>query len=134
MEKRKYVGKIDDLPQIDVSEFIQNAEKRIVFGHDETWDSHVMRNFKLSPGSVAPPNKHSWPHQALCIGGEGIFKIGDTDYEISQGSYMYVPGNVEHTFWNTSKTEKLNIICIVPNKGDVNPLTATEDQKKYSFC
>lgn len=122
MEKIKYVGKIDDLPQIDVSDFIPNAEKRIVFGPGQFWDSHVMRCFKLNPGSVAPPNIHPWEHQALCIGGKGKFVIDKTEYDIQQGYYMHVPSNIGHTFWNTSESEPLIIICIVPKEGDRNPL------------
>lgn len=133
-EERKLVGKIDDLPTIDCSDFIKGAEKRIVFGPGQYWDSHVMRNFKLSPHAKAPTNHHPWPHQALCIGGQGVFVIDGVEYEISEGSYMHVPSNAEHGFWNTSETEPLNIICIVPKEGDVNPLTATEEQKKFAFC
>ena len=81
-----------------------------------------MRSFLLDPFSVAPPNSHPWAHWALCIGGEGKFVIDGTEYDIESGSWMHVPGGLEHTFWNTSKTEKLHILCIVPKEGDVNPL------------
>lgn len=134
MENVKYVGKIDDLPLIDCSEFIKGAEKRIVFGPGQFWDTHVMRCFKLNPGSLAPDNHHPWEHQALCIGGKGKFIVGDTEYDIASGYWMHVPSNIHHTFWNTSNTEQLVIICIVPKEGDVNPLTASPDQKKFSFC
>lgn len=134
MQEIKLVGKIEELPLIDVSDFIPGAEKRIVFGPGQYWDTHVMRCFTLFPGSVAPPNMHPWEHQALCIGGEGKFVIGETEYDIKSGYYMHVPGNIEHTFWNVSETESLVIICIVPKEGDVNPLNANEEEKKYGFC
>lgn len=118
-----HIGKIEELPTVDASNFILGAEKRIVFGPDgRFWDSHVMRSFLLDPFSVAPPNSHPWAHWALCIGGEGKFVIDGTEYDIESGSWMHVPGGLEHTFWNTSKTEKLHILCIVPKEGDVNPL------------
>ena len=134
MAQIKYVGKIDDLPTVDCSDFIQGAEKRIVFGPGQFWDSHVMRCFKLDPHANAPANHHPWPHQALCVGGQGKFVVGETEYDISAGSYMHVPSDVNHTFWNTSNTENLVIICIVPKEGDVNPLTASPEQKKFAFC
>ena len=122
-ENVKLVGKIEELPTVDASNFILGAEKRIVFGPDgRFWDSHVMRSFLLDPFSVAPPNSHPWAHWALCIGGEGKYVIDGTEYDIESGSWMHVPGGLEHTFWNTSKTEKLHILCIVPKEGDVNPL------------
>lgn len=130
--KVKLVGKIEDLPTVDVSNFILGAEKRIVFGPGERfWDDFVMRSFLLDPFSVAPPNQHPWVHWALCIGGEGKFVIDGTEYDISSGSWMHVPGELEHTFWNTSKTEKLHILCIVPKEGDVNPL---DSDGPTGFC
>lgn len=132
-EKVALIGKIEELPTVDVSNFILGAEKRIVFGPDDRfWDSHVMRSFLLEPFSVAPPNKHPWVHWALCIGGEGKFVIDGTEYDIESGSWIHVPGNLEHTFWNTSKTEKLHIICIVPAEGDVNPLKDSCEAR--GFC
>lgn len=132
--ENKYVGKINDLPLIDCSDFILGAEKRIVFGPGKFWSTHVMRCFKLDPYSVAPPNQHPWEHHALCIGGRGKFIVGDYEYEIASGYWMHVPSNCEHAFWNTSETEQLIIICIVPKEGDVNPLTACSNQKKYVLC
>lgn len=123
VEKVKLVGKIEELPTVGASNFILGAEKRIVFGPDNRfWDSHVMRSFLLEPTSMAPKNEHPWVHWALCIGGEGKFVIDNTEYDIETGSWMHVPSNLEHSFWNTSKSEKLHIICIVPKEGDVNPL------------
>lgn len=120
----KLIGRIEELPTVEVSDFILGAEKRIVFGPDgRFWEEYVMRSFLLDPFSIAPPNKHPWAHWALCIGGEGKFVIDGTEYDISSGSFMHVPGNLEHGFWNISKTEKLHIICIVPKEGDVNPLS-----------
>lgn len=121
MKKIQHVGKIDDLPLIDCSDFILGAEKRIIFGPGQFWDTHVMRCFKLEPYSVAPPNQHFWEHHALCIGGKGKFIVGDNEYDIASGYWMHVPSNCEHIFWNTSDTEQLVIICIVPKGGDVNP-------------
>ncbi len=124
------VGRITDLPTMDVSAFIPGAEKRIVFGLRHYWDTHVMRNFRLPPGTVAPLNHHPWVHWALCIGGKGKFKIGEVEYDIESGYWMHVPGNIEHTFWNTEKDSTLDIICIVVKEGDVNPL----DEQPETFC
>ena len=116
------VGTINDLPIIDVSDFILGADKRVIFGPGRFWDDYVMRTFTLHPGSVAPPNSHPWMHWAVCLGGEGKLKLGEDEYEWKPGTYMHTPGNLEHTFWNTSKTEDFVILCIVPAEGDVNPL------------
>ncbi len=125
-KKLPLVGKINELPVIDVSDFILGADKRIVFGPDQEesriWPDYVMRTFTLRPGSVAPPNSHPWMHWAVCLQGEGRMKIDDIEYEFNHGAYMHTPPNIEHTFWNTSKTEDFIVLCIVPPEGDVNPL------------
>ncbi|GGP15826.1 cupin domain-containing protein [Oceanobacillus neutriphilus] len=120
--KTQYVGKIKDLPVVDISNFILGGEKRIVFGPDRFWDSHVMRHLTLKPGAVVPLHDHPWLHWALCVGGEGKFVVGKDEYDIENGSWMHVPSSAPHQFWNTSKTDALEIICIVIPKGDVNPV------------
>ena len=135
MENKNYVGKINDLPTIDCSDFIQGAEKRIIFGLGRFWDTHVMRHFKLDPYAAIIPHKHPWEHHALCVGGNGMFLVGEEKYEIANGYWIYVTANCQHAFWNPCETAKLEIICIVPKEGDINPLTINNSNSKdFEFC
>jgi quercetin dioxygenase-like cupin family protein len=126
-----YVGRIEDLPLVDCSDFILGAQKRIVFGPDHFWQSHVMRYFKLDPYSAVIPHRHPWEHHALCVGGSGRFLIGDDEYAIEPGSWIYVPVGYKHAFWNPDEAMPLEIICIVPAEGDVNPLVIPHQPE---FC
>ena len=45
-------GRICDLPSIDPGAHMLGGEKRIVFGPERYWDTHVMRCFTLKPGGI----------------------------------------------------------------------------------
>lgn len=115
-------GIINDLPVITEGHFIENSEKRIVFGPDgRFWGDYVMRLFTLNPGAGSSSHAHAWCHWAVCIGGEGKFKVGEEIAELRPGAYVHVPGGVPHNFWNSAETGQLQLLCIVPAEGDINP-------------
>lgn len=131
MKKNIQVGRILDLPDTDCSDFIMNARKKVVFGPqegpDRYWDSYVMRFFELQAFAVVPPHKHPWPHYVLFTGGKGKILIGQTRYEIEAGYWAFIPGGAVHSFWNTELETTLQVICIVPPEGDINPLQYESD-------
>ena len=56
--KECYSGKIKDLPTADAGTHMLGGEKRIVFGPERFWPTHVMRCFTLQPGGMAANNHH----------------------------------------------------------------------------
>ena len=54
-------GRICDLPTVDAGAHMLAGEKRIVFGPERFWDTHVMRCFTLKPGGMA------WHTTTKCI-------------------------------------------------------------------
>lgn len=52
-------GRICDLPTVDAGAHMLAGEKRIVFGPERFWDTHVMRCFTLKPGGMAANNSSS---------------------------------------------------------------------------
>ena len=122
MENVKLVGTIDELPV--AKGFIKNATKKIVFGPDRFWDDYVMRMWTLEPlAGEKDQHRHKWCHWAFCHKGEGKFVIDDVEYDLKPGVWVHVPENIFHRFYNTSETEELMLICIVPKRGDVDPTT-----------
>ena len=99
--KEQLCGKINDLPMIDPGMHMLGGEKRIVFGPERFWPTHVMRCFTLK------------------------FQIGDDVYDIGAGYWVYVPEEIPHSFWNTSETEDLISLCTVTKEGDTDPLALT---------
>ena len=75
-----------------------------------------MRVFEVEPGGYTPRHQHPWPHINYIIEGTGQVMIDLVDYEISSGSYAYVPSDTIHQFQN-SGDKTLKFICIVPEEG-----------------
>ncbi len=118
----QYFGQMQDLP-IDPNNYINDSTKQIIFGPDgRFWEDYVMRLFTLEPGAENSIHSHPWCHWFLCIQGEGYFNVDSERAQLTFGTWVHVPSGVRHSFGNTSKTEKLMGICIVPKEGDVNPL------------
>ena len=122
--KECYSGKIKDLPTADAGTHMLGGEKRIVFGPERFWPTHVMRCFTLQPGGLAANNHHPWEHWFVCIGGHGKFQVGEDVYDIENGTWVYVPPEVPHGFWNSSESEELVCLCTVTVEGDTDPLAA----------
>ena len=123
MEEKAIGGMIKDLPVVTGGHFIENSEKRIVYGIDDFWDDYVMRCFTLEPGAASESHSHPWCHWTVCIEGEGFFNVGDETFELKNGAYVHVPANVPHNFGaNPDSPTTLSLLCIVPPEGDVNPL------------
>lgn len=61
----------------------------------------------------------------VCIEGNGKFQIEDEIYDLEPGTWVYVPSEKKHAFWNDSETENLVSLCIVTKEGDTDPLALT---------
>ena len=119
----KNYGKISELPLDIEGNFIDNSEKRLVFGpNGRFWDDYAMRCFSLNPGAKSALHKHAWPHMVVCLSGKGVFNIEGEKAFLEKGSWAYVPGDAMHNFWNESDDERWEFRCIVPPEGDVNPM------------
>ena len=118
----KYTGSITDLPLDTENNFLENTEKRIVFGPNGRFeDKFVVRNFRLQPGVEAKPHEHPWSHLITCLGGKGAFIIDGEVAPLTPGDWCYVPGGIIHFFRNEGE-DVFEFQCIVPPEGDVNPL------------
>lgn len=121
-EQVQLCGKISDLPTLDAGMHLLGGEKRIVFGPERFWESHVMRCFTLKPGGMAAKNHHPWVHWFVCIEGSGKFQIADDVHEISCGTWVHVPAEIPHSFWNDATEGDLVCLCLVTKEGDTDPL------------
>lgn len=91
--------------------------KKSVISPKEGWQGHVMRIFEIEKGGHSPYHKHPWYHVNYVIQGQGIVHYGDQDFEVTEGSYAYIPSDIMHNFENTGDGV-LKFICIVPEEGD----------------
>ncbi len=78
----------------------------------------AMRVFEVEPGGWIKSHHHPWEHGIYVLEGVGDIRIGSKIYRVSGGSYIYVPPNVEHEYWNRGDS-LLRFICIIPVKPSV---------------
>lgn len=113
-----FVGKYEDMPKIDMTPSgAKGAIKQVVVGPEQGWEDHVLRVITLDVDGNSPLHAHDWPHINYVISGTGVLVISGQEYPIEKGICAYVPSNEEHCFINKG-TEKLELICIVPLRGE----------------
>ena len=98
-------------------ENLKNVSKKILVSPNNGWDDHVMRLFEIGKDGYTPKHSHDWFHVNYIVSGKGILHLNGTDYEVSEGSFAYVPAGEEHQFRNIGN-ETFSFICIVPKEGD----------------
>ena len=74
----------------------------------------VMRMIELEPGGYTPYHHHPGEHEVFIWRGEGKLRLADKTYPLTPGTAVFVPPQTEHQFVNTSDSEKLEFICVVP--------------------
>lgn len=52
-------------------------------------------------------HRHKQAEFYYILSGEAIVKIEGVPYEVKAGHALFIPGDAEHGFWNTSYTEEL---------------------------
>lgn len=119
-----FAGRLEDLPLMPAGDHA-GTEKRVVFGPDKFWDDHVMRHFSIDAGGKSPFHTHDWPHYVVILEGSARAQIMEKTWELSAGSWAFVPPNTEHFFENVGESS-LKFLCTVPKKGD----TYWQDKKE----
>jgi len=111
------VGHMNDIPfkNINSSE-VKDASIKVLVSPNEGWEGHVMRVLEVGVSGYTPKHQHPWPHINYIIEGKGELMINHQYYNISAGSYAYVPQDTIHQFKNIG-TIPLKFICIVPEIG-----------------
>ncbi len=109
-------GRFEDL-QVFPADDHSGTEKRVVFGPGLFWDDYVMRHFSIDAGAKSPFHSHDWPHYVVILEGSAKAVIMGKTWELSAGSWAFVPQDTEHFFENVGETN-LKFLCIVPKKGD----------------
>ncbi len=112
-----FVGNISDVEAVEVGSGAQDSFKRVLIGPEQGWEDYVMRLFTIKKGGHTPLHSHPWPHINYVVSGEGVVVMDGKEFPICEGSYAYVPSNIEHNYRNTSSQDLL-VICIVPREGE----------------
>lgn len=115
-DEKVFAGRLDDLPVIPAPDH-GGTEKRVVFCPGRFWNGYVMRYFSTKAGEKTPFHTHDWPHYVVVLEGSARALIMGKTWDLSAGSWAYVPANTEHFFENAGVTT-LKFLCTVPEHGD----------------
>jgi quercetin dioxygenase-like cupin family protein len=73
-----------------------------------------MRVFEVQPGASTPFHSHAWEHEVFILAGRGKLRGAESEWELTPGDAVYVPGDEQHCFTNTGP-EVLRFTCCIPH-------------------
>lgn len=89
-------------------------------GRADTGGQYSIVEHPLAPGALVPPHRHSREDELMYVlEGEIGARVGDEVLHAAQGSYVFKPRNVSHTFWN-ERDEKAVVMHILSPGGFEN--------------
>ena len=72
-----------------------------------------MGLYELAAGSDDPQQPHTEDEIYYVVSGDAMIRVGDEDQQVSAGSIIYVPANVEHHF-HTITTDLSVLVMFAP--------------------
>ncbi len=81
----------------------------------ETGGQFSVVEHPIEPGRLVPPHMHTREDEfSYVLEGEIGVRIGDQIFQACQGSYIYKPRGIPHTFWNAGVKPARLIEFITP--------------------
>jgi len=84
----------------------------------------AMRLFEIEPGGHTPQHSHPWEHEIYVLSGEGEIR-SDSVIPFKSSEALLVPSNTLHQFYNSSSTQPLHFLCLIPNTANYNTQSPT---------
>ncbi len=104
-------------PEIMETDEVKGVKKRVVIGESEGAENFILRVFTLNPKGHSPKHNHPWEHEVFVLRGKGSVLLEDRLEVIEAGVAVFVPEGIEDQFVNTSETDELEFICVIPKGG-----------------
>lgn len=77
----------------------------------------AMRAFRIEAGGFMPLHTNSVEHEQYVLRGRAKVVIGDESCKVSEGSIVFIPAEVPHSYTPLGG-EAFEFICLVPNLPD----------------
>lgn len=107
------VVRVEDVEAQAVPESMASGTRiRWIIGEPDNPPTFYMRLFEMEPGAHIKPHFHPWEHEIFILDGSGRLRIGGETYEVSGGTAVYIPPNVEHEYW--AGREGMRFLCMIP--------------------
>jgi len=91
----------------------KDVEIRWLISKADGAENFAMRMFELQPGGHTPLHIHPHEHEVFVVEGQGTFVFEGQEYDFEAEYVIFVPGNKQHQFINTSDSV-LRMLCIIP--------------------
>jgi quercetin dioxygenase-like cupin family protein len=110
-----------DIKTVDLhSDKYKNVKGKVLISPETGSDENVLRLFEVGEEGYSADHKHDFPHYVYVIEGEGVLHLDGKDHDICEGSFAFIPPNIQHQLVNTTKEgKKLRFLCMVPVEGHV---------------
>ena len=112
------VTQLDAVEQVDVSmEGALGVRKQVPIGIADGTPRMSVRVFTIAPGGHTPYHRHDFEHLNYIIRGRGAI-VTETGEErpVREGSFALVLPGEMHRYRNTSDSQPLVMICVVPRE------------------
>lgn len=73
-----------------------------------------LRYIEIPPGGKSSYGRHPHEHEVFVVRGRGGIKGQYPEKPLQPGTAVFVPGDEEHQWVNSSATEPFGFICVVP--------------------
>src|ERR1700686_4532348 len=87
------------------------ATRQGLIGPDENSPHFHMRYFAVQAGGHTSLDQHAHDHGVYVLHGRARLRLGSSEYEISTGDVIYIPGNEIHQFF-TLGDEPFGFLCV----------------------
>ncbi len=85
------------------------------FTGEQTGGLFSVVEHPIEPGRLVRPHMHTREDEfSYVLEGEVVVRIGDQTFQASQGSYVWKPRGIPHTFWNVGPNPARLIELITP--------------------
>jgi quercetin dioxygenase-like cupin family protein len=101
---RKDAVETEGAKQVDIRWLISKADGA---------ENFALRMFELQPGGHTPLHTHPHEHEVFVVEGQGVFVYEGKEHPFEAEYVIFVPGENEHQFRNTSDS-LLRMLCIIP--------------------
>ncbi|WP_236698193.1 cupin domain-containing protein [Pyrodictium occultum] len=123
MERGPCGEKVGRAVDVEASEASVGGEKlpgvyiRWLVSDKDGAPTFAMRMFTAEPGSHIPGHSHPWEHEIFVLSGSMRVRIGEREYAVGQGDFLYIPPNVHHEYFVGDKG--VVFLCMIPLKPSV---------------
>ncbi|ARM75639.1 cupin domain-containing protein [Acidianus manzaensis] len=80
--------------------------------------SYAVRKFSVLPNGIIPMHIHKYQETVVITKGKCKVCVSDKIYEMQEGDYIFIDGNVKHAFINYN--ENLEFFCIINYAEDMS--------------